>query len=115
MLNRIKLETLSGKIVLILMLAPGIGFGPSLLNAQSTSIVGIVRDASGNPLAGALVKVSNEEQGAGFLVVMPSAKAAMSLPQIFLAVGKLPWFWKLLVVIIRACPPGPLRFAMDSR
>jgi len=39
------------------------------LQGQTTRIGGVIKDASGQPVAGALVKIRNEELGLGFLVV----------------------------------------------
>ncbi|OFW39961.1 MAG: hypothetical protein A3J28_17980 [Acidobacteria bacterium RIFCSPLOWO2_12_FULL_60_22] len=39
------------------------------VQAQDTSITGVVRSAAGEPVAGALVKVRSEELGLGFMVV----------------------------------------------
>ncbi|OFV94931.1 MAG: hypothetical protein A3H28_09845 [Acidobacteria bacterium RIFCSPLOWO2_02_FULL_61_28] len=39
------------------------------VQAQDTSITGVVRSAAGEPVAGALVKVRSEALGLGFMVV----------------------------------------------
>jgi len=61
-------RTLQGAIVLNVTFALIASSGlPS--QAQSTSVGGVVKSASGEPVAGALVKVSSEELGLGFMVV----------------------------------------------
>ncbi len=39
------------------------------LDAQSAGVSGVVKNAAGEPVAGALVKVRSEELGLGFMVV----------------------------------------------
>ena len=55
--------------VLVMTALALMGFGCLPLEAQNSSITGMLKDTSGQPVAGALVKVKSEELGLAFVVV----------------------------------------------
>ncbi|OFW40942.1 MAG: hypothetical protein A3J28_11350, partial [Acidobacteria bacterium RIFCSPLOWO2_12_FULL_60_22] len=65
-------------ILTVLAIAVGIGW-PAL--AQQTAITGVVKNASGEPVSGALVRVRSEGLGLGFLVVS-QAQGRFSTPNL---------------------------------
>jgi streptogramin lyase len=57
------------RVVLILLMALSVASIRLPLQAQTTGVIGVVKNAGGAPLAGALVKVKSESSGLGFMVV----------------------------------------------
>src|SRR5215467_301228 len=53
----------------IFVLLGVMSFGLIPAAAQNTSITGILRNASGEPVQGALIKIKSKELGLGFMVV----------------------------------------------
>lgn len=68
-LNHIKFGMITREIVLVMMALAVIGFGRAPLKAQNITITGMVKDTSGQPVVGALIKVRCEELGLAFMVV----------------------------------------------
>ena len=66
----------------LLAVAALLVLGALPLRAQHTTIAGTVKDVAGEPVAGALVKVSNQEHGVGFMVVS-QAQGRYSTPNLF--------------------------------
>ena len=70
------------RAAMILVLAVAvIASGSFSLEAQNSGVTGVVRSASGDPVAGALVKVRSEKLGLGFLVVS-QAQGRYSTPSL---------------------------------
>ena len=63
------LKLLPAKVILCVTIVCLLLLGSLQVSAQNTNLTGLVKDASGEPVAGALVKVKNDNAGVGFMVV----------------------------------------------
>src|SRR6266478_2216640 len=73
-------RSIRGTVILIMALAI-LAASPLPLAAQNTGVTGAVKNASGEPVAGALVKIRNEERGLAFTVVS-QAQGRYSTPNL---------------------------------
>jgi len=69
MLNPVKFGMNNRQRILLVIALSIAGLCCSAMEAQVTAVTGMLKDRSGQPVAGALVKVSSKELGLGFMVV----------------------------------------------
>lgn len=81
MLSHIDLAKGHRGLVILIMALAMIGSSCLPLEAQNTTVTGVVQNASGEPVAGALVKVRSADLGLGFLVVS-QAQGRYSTPNL---------------------------------